>query len=79
MTAACHDDQDSGQVDLSNVELPAPLAEYAERLLQSTGLSAQDVLLIASGHAEPPVGLEAIASSVRAGWITAPLEKQLLP
>jgi len=68
MTDASHHDEDSAQLDVSNVVLPAPLAEYAERLVQSTGLSGQDVLLIASGHAEPPVGLEAIDRALRAGW-----------
>ena len=63
MTAASHPDEDSAQLDVAEVELPAPLAEYTERLLQSSGLSAHDVLLIASGHTEPPVGLEAIASA----------------
>ena len=63
MTAASHQDEDSAQLDVAEVELPPPLAEYTERLLQSSGLSAHDVLLIASGHTEPPVGLEAIASA----------------
>jgi hypothetical protein len=76
MTAASHQDQDAAHLDVSEVELPAPLAEYAERLLQSSGLSAHDVLLIASGHTEPPPGLEAIASALRAGWASGPVREQ---
>ena len=76
MTAASHPDEDSTQLDVAEVELPAPLAEYTERLLQSSGLSTHDVLRIASGHTEAPVGLEPIASALRAGWTTGPVRQQ---
>jgi hypothetical protein len=76
MTAASHQDEDSAQLDVAEVELPPPLAEYTERLLQSSGLSAHDVMLIASGHTEPPLGLEAIASALRAGWATGSWREQ---
>jgi hypothetical protein len=73
MTAASHHDEDSAQPEVAEVDPPAPLAEYTERLLQSSGLSAHDVLLIASGHTEPPPGLEQMASALRAGWTTGPV------
>jgi hypothetical protein len=76
MTAASHQDEDWAQLGLAEVELPAPLAEYAEGLLQSSGLSTHDALLIASGHTEPPPGLEAIASALRAGWATGSWREQ---
>lgn len=44
--------------------LPGLLAEYAERLLLSTGLSAQDALRIASGRSQPPAGLESLARAL---------------
>jgi hypothetical protein len=75
MTAASHHNEDSAQLDVAELELPAPLAEYTERLLQSSGLSAPGVLLIAS-HTEPPVDLEAIASALRAGWTTSPVREE---
>jgi hypothetical protein len=49
-------------------EVSAPLAEYAERLLLSTGLHAEDALLIASGALQPPPELEGLARALRAGW-----------
>ena len=53
------------------VELPTALAEYAERVLLSTGLSALDALLIASGEQDPPLELAGIARALRAGWDVA--------
>jgi hypothetical protein len=50
------------------VDLPAPLAEYANQLLLGTGLDAQDALLIARGALDPPAELNALASALRAGW-----------
>ena len=49
-------------------EVPAPLAEYADRLLISTGLHAEDALLIASGRLDPPAEMEPVARALRAGW-----------
>jgi hypothetical protein len=49
-------------------DLPAPLAEYADRLLLSTGLTADDALRIASGQLDPPEGLAGLAIALRAGW-----------
>jgi hypothetical protein len=49
-------------------EVPALLAEYAGRLLLSTGLHTEDALLIASGQVEPLPELEALARPLRAGW-----------
>jgi hypothetical protein len=51
-----------------SLELQASLVEYAERLLQSTGLSAHDALLIASGQMDPPEGIESLGRALRAGW-----------
>jgi hypothetical protein len=48
--------------------LPAPLAEYADRLLLSTGLGAEDALRIAAGQLEPPEELDGLAFALRAGW-----------
>ena len=47
---------------------PNALAEYADRLLLSTGLTADDALLLASGKQEPPAELEGLARALRAGW-----------
>jgi hypothetical protein len=49
-------------------EVPAPLAEYADRLLLSTGLHAEDALLIASGQLDPSPELSGLARALRAGW-----------
>ena len=49
-------------------DLPAPLSEYADRLLLSTGLHAQDALRIASGQFDPPDELAGLALALRAGW-----------
>jgi len=46
----------------------APLAEYADRLLLSTGLHVEDALLIASGQLDPPPELELLARALRTGW-----------
>jgi hypothetical protein len=52
----------------SLADVPAPLAEYADRLLLSTGLHAEEALLIASGQVDPPAELEPLARALRAGW-----------
>ncbi|MBV9354155.1 MAG: hypothetical protein JO023_01380 [Chloroflexi bacterium] len=59
--------------ELASLEknVPGPLAEYAERLLLSTGLSVRDVLRIASGAEDPPAGGESIEKALRAGWSLA--------
>ena len=49
-------------------QVPGPLAEYADRLLLSTGLHADDALLIASGQLEPPAELDGLTRALRAGW-----------
>jgi len=49
-------------------QVPAPLAEYADRLLLSTGLHAEDALLIASGQLDPWPELSGLARALRAGW-----------
>ena len=46
----------------------ASLAEYADRLLLSTGLHVEDALVFASGQLEPPPGLELLARALRTGW-----------
>ena len=48
--------------------LQAPLSEYAERLLMSTGLHAEDALRIASGQLDPPDELGGLAIALCAGW-----------
>jgi hypothetical protein len=52
----------------SLAEVPAPLTDYADRLLLSTGLHTEDALLIASGRLDPPPELGALARALRAGW-----------
>jgi len=49
-------------------DLPAPLMEYADRLLLSTGLTVEDALRIASGEFDPPRELGGLAAALRAGW-----------
>jgi hypothetical protein len=49
-------------------DLPAPLTEYADRLLLSTGLTAQDALSIASGKLDASDRLGGLALALRAGW-----------
>ena len=51
------------------VELPAALADYADRLLLGTGLEAADAVLIASGHLDPPAELSRLANALQAGWL----------
>jgi hypothetical protein len=53
-----------------NSEVSASLAEYADRLLLSTGLHVEDALLIANGQLEPPPELEPLARALRTGWET---------
>ena len=48
--------------------IPESLTEYADRLLLSTGLHAEDALLIASGRLEPAEELDDLARALRAGW-----------
>jgi hypothetical protein len=49
-------------------ELPAPLADYADRLLLGTGLDPAEALLIASGRLDPPPQLSGLAHALRSGW-----------
>ena len=49
-------------------DLPAPLVEYADRLLLGTGLDAAEALLIASGELDPPAQLSSLARALRSGW-----------
>ena len=51
------------------VELPAALADYADRLLLGTGLDAADAVLIASRHLDPPDELRGLANALQAGWL----------
>ncbi len=51
-----------------DVQVPAALAEYADRLLLSTGLHAEDALLIAGGKLDPPAEMQQLAIALRAGW-----------
>jgi hypothetical protein len=51
------------------VELPAALADYADRLLLGTGLDATDTVLIASGHLDLPAELRGLANALQAGWL----------
>ena len=53
---------------MSDVDLPPALVEYADRLLLSTGLHAEDALLLASGQLDAPSELAELAIALRAGW-----------
>jgi hypothetical protein len=48
--------------------LPASLVEYADRLLLSTGLTADAALRIAAGDLAAPPELDSVALALRAGW-----------
>ncbi len=57
---------DEQPVPISTV--PGSLAEYADRLLLSTGLHVEEALLMASGQLDPSPGLEPLARALRTGW-----------
>ena len=48
--------------------LPAPLADFADRLLLGTDLDAADASFIASGQLDVPAELQGLADALRAGW-----------
>ena len=52
----------------TGLDLPAALADYADRLLLGTGLDADDAVLIASAHLDPPAELSGLANALQAGW-----------
>jgi hypothetical protein len=45
------------------------MADYADRLLLGTGLTAADAVLIASGQLDPPAELSRLAGALQAGWL----------
>jgi hypothetical protein len=51
-----------------DIDLDVLLAEYADRLLLSTGLTAQDAFLIASGRKTVVDQLVELARALQAGW-----------
>ena len=52
----------------TGVDLPAALADYADRLLLGTDLNAAHAVLIASGQLDPPAELHGLANALQAGW-----------
>jgi hypothetical protein len=52
----------------TGVELPAALADYADRLLLGTSLEAADAVLISSGQLDLPAELSGLANALQAGW-----------
>jgi hypothetical protein len=52
------------------VELPAALADYADRLLVGTGLEAAHAVLIARKELDLPAELSGLAHALQAGWLT---------
>ncbi len=52
----------------TGVELPAALADYADRLLLGTNLDASDAVLMASGRLDLPAELSGLANALQAGW-----------
>ena len=51
------------------VELPAALADYADRLLLGTGLEAAHAVLIARKQLDLPAELSGLAHALQAGWL----------
>ena len=51
------------------VELPAALADCADRLLLGTDLDAAHAVLIASGQLVPPPELRVLGGALQAGWL----------
>jgi hypothetical protein len=60
---------DQSTMQHMGAELPAPLADYADRLLLGTDLEAADAVLIASGQLVPPPELRVLGSALQAGWL----------
>jgi hypothetical protein len=60
---------DQNTTKQTGVDLPAALADYADRLLLGTGLDAADAVLIASGPLDLPAELQGLANALRAGWL----------
>jgi hypothetical protein len=60
---------DQNTPERTGVELPASLADYADRLLLGAGLDAADAVLIASGHLDPADELRGLANALQAGWL----------
>ena len=60
---------DQNTPERTGVELPASLADYADRLLLGTGLAAADTVLIARGQLVAPPELRALGSVLQAGWL----------
>lgn len=54
----------------TGADLPAPLADYADRLLLGAGMNAADALQMASGLLDPPAELRGLANALQAGWLT---------
>jgi hypothetical protein len=52
----------------SGAELPAALADYADRLLLGTGLDAAHAVFIASEQLDLPAELRGLADALLAGW-----------
>ena len=50
-------------------DLPAALADYADRLLLGTGLEVADAVLIASAYLDLPAELSGLANALWAGWM----------
>jgi len=53
----------------SEAELPAPLADYADRLLLGTGLETLDAVRIARRQLDLPGELGGLARALQAGWL----------
>jgi len=52
----------------TGVELPAALADYADRLLLGTNLDAAHAVLIARKQLDLPAELSGLANALQAGW-----------
>jgi hypothetical protein len=61
---------DQNTLKHTGVDLPAALADYADRLLLGTGLDAADAVLIANAHLDSPPELSGLANALQAGWMT---------
>jgi hypothetical protein len=60
---------DQNSLKHTGLELPAALADHADRLLLGTGLHAADAVLIASGRLDPSAELSGLANALQDGWL----------
>jgi hypothetical protein len=61
-----------GSIDEVEVlQVPAQLADFAERFLAGSGLSVEDAVRVARGELDAPPELIGLQDALRAGWHSA--------